>query len=165
MPAEHLDGLERCQAAIAELGIDGEIVHPGVPMPTVPLAAAAVGCHDEQIIKTVVFLDENGRVVVGIANGTGRIDRGLLAKAVGVAKVRLADAEMVLIRTGYAAGGVSPIGIRDAEAVIVIDPAVLTEETVYGGAGTEDDLLLLRSDLLADVTGGIVATITKSSSS
>ncbi len=86
MPAEHLDGLKRCQAAIAELGIVGEIVHPGVPMPTVPLAAAAVGCHDEQIIKTVVFLDEDGRVVVGIANGTGRIDRGLLADVVGVAK-------------------------------------------------------------------------------
>ena len=162
MPANHLEGLERCRAAIAELGIEGTIVHPGAPMATVPLAAAAVGCLNEQIIKTVVFLDDQNRTIVGIANGTGRIDRDLLAGAVGAIKVRLADPETVLVRTGYPAGGVSPIGIRDQAVVIAIDPAVLVEEAVFGGAGTEDDLLLLASSLLVQITSAQVAKITSS---
>src|SRR4051794_28446777 len=113
MPPDHLTGLERCRAAINELELDTEIVHPGVPMPTVPLAAEAIGCDVDQIVKTVVFLDENRRTILGIAKGTGRIDRALLAAAVGVARVKLADPAVVLERTGYPAGGVSPIGIQD----------------------------------------------------
>jgi prolyl-tRNA editing enzyme YbaK/EbsC (Cys-tRNA(Pro) deacylase) len=162
MPDPSLSGIDRVRVAIAELNLAAEIVHPGVPMPTVLLAAGAIGCRPEQIIKTVIFLDRDRRTVVGIANGTARIDRKLLASAVLSTKVSLADPATVLDRTGFPAGGVSPIGIRDDRAIVVVDAAVLSETHVYGGAGTEDDLLLLSVFELLHVTSAIVATIVNS---
>lgn len=158
LPTE-LTGLARVRRAIELLGMDAEIVTPGVPMPTVPLAAAAVGCDNDQIIKTVVFSTPDGRAVIAIANGTGRINRQRLAEVAGVGKVRLADSAFVLERTGYPAGGVSPIAIRDREALLVIDSSVLQQEVVYGGAGSEHDLLRLTTTDLRRVTGGIEAGI------
>jgi prolyl-tRNA editing enzyme YbaK/EbsC (Cys-tRNA(Pro) deacylase) len=155
-----LTGIERVQAALRDLNLDAEIVSPGVPMPTVPLAAEAVGCHVDQIIKTIVFGAPDGSTIVGIANGTGRIDRGKLAAAAGVAKVKLADPGFVLDRTGYPAGGVSPIGIRDPAARVFVDEAVLNQSHVYGGAGTEDDLLRISPFELLEHSGGIRADIT-----
>src|SRR4051812_11835271 len=59
MPDPSLSGIERVRAAITELDLIAEIVHPGAPMPTVLLAAEAIGCRPEQIIKTVIFLDRD----------------------------------------------------------------------------------------------------------
>ncbi len=159
VPTE-LNGLDRVRRAIELLKLDAEIVTPGVPMPTVPLAATAIGCGNDQIIKTVVFSTPDGRAVIAIANGTGRISRHRLAEAAGVEKLRLADPAFVLERTGYPAGGVSPVAIRDPDAMLIIDPAVLRQDVVFGGAGTEDDLLRLSTADLVRVTGGIEAAIT-----
>jgi prolyl-tRNA editing enzyme YbaK/EbsC (Cys-tRNA(Pro) deacylase) len=157
----NLTGRERVEAALDGLGLESEIVSPGVPMPTVPLAAAAVGCSVDQIIKTVVFATPEGSPVIAIANGTSRIDRGLLAASLGVASLKLAAPEFVLDVTGFPAGGVSPVGIRATGAPIVIDPAVLVQESVYGGAGTEDDLLHISTTDLLRVTGACVCPITR----
>ncbi len=125
LPIE-LTGIDRVRRAMEREELDGEIVTPGVPMPTVPLAASAIGCHESQIIKTVVFTAPGDLAVVAIANGTRRINKATLAEAAGVPKVKLASPEFVLERTGYPAGGVSPIGIRDTNAIVIIDSAVLT---------------------------------------
>lgn len=155
-----LTGLPRVRATLEALSLTAEVISPGVPMPTVPLAAAAVGCTDDQIIKTVVFVTPDGQAIIGIANGTGRIDRAKLAAAAGVPKVRLADPDFVLERTGYPAGGVSPIGIRDPAARVFIDPSVTLQSHVYGGAGTEDDLLKLTPDELIRYGNGELSDIT-----
>ena len=155
-----LQGLDRVHVALKSLGLDAAIVSPGQPMPTVPLAAEAVDCTVDQIIKTVVFIDPDGEPVIAIASGTRRINRQKLASAAGIAMVRLAAPEFVLQQTGYPAGGVSPIGIRNQAARIVIDIRVLDQSEVYGGAGTEDDLLRIRTDDLVKATGGNLASIT-----
>ena len=157
----NLTGRPRVQAALEYLGLNAEIVSPGRPMPTVPLAAEAVGCDVEQIIKTVVFVTKDLRPVVAIANGTRRIDRHRLAAAVGIASLKLADPEYVLDATGYPAGGVSPVGIRAAGAPVIIDIAVLDQESVYGGAGTEDDLLHIATRDLVEATCGHICPISR----
>jgi len=157
----NLTGRARVEAALECLGIDAEIVTPGSPMPTVPLAAEAIGCTVEQIIKTVVFATSDRQPVIAIANGTRRIDRRRLAEAVGAASLKLADPAFVLDVTGYPAGGVSPIGIRTVNVPMIVDIAVFDQESVYGGAGTEDDLLHIATDELIEVTGGRVGPITR----
>jgi len=156
-----LTGLARVQAALAVLNLDARIVTPGAPMPTVPLAAAAVGCSEDQIIKTVVFSTRDGRAVIAIANGTRRMDRHRLAVAANVDTLKLADPDFVMERTGYPAGGVSPIGIRDIHAPVIVDSAVLEQQVVFGGAGTEDDLLEIPTTLLVALTGACVHSITR----
>src|SRR5438067_606993 len=61
---------ERLLAEIRNRGIEAELIRPGAPMPTVPLAAAAMGVAEQSIIKSVLFEDLAGGVVLGIANGT-----------------------------------------------------------------------------------------------
>jgi Cys-tRNA(Pro) deacylase len=156
----NLTGIDRVREALRLLDLDARIVSPGTPMPTVPLAAAAVGCSVEQIIKTVVFVTRDRQPVIAIANGTRRIDRKRLAEAAGVVSLRLADPDSVLQVTGFPAGGVSPIGIRDGSARLIIDPAVLEVELVFGGAGTEDDLIEIQTSDLVRHTSGRIAPIT-----
>lgn len=128
-------------AFLAEHQIDHEVVAPGVPMPTVPAAAAAIGVGVEQILKTLLFDDRNGGFVVAIACGTVRVDRARLAAAAGSAKLRVADAQDVLQITGYPAGGVAPLGLPQ-ELPVVVDAAVMELRVAWGGAGRED--LLMR---------------------
>lgn len=121
--------------------LDYEIVAPGVPMPTVPAAAAAIGVGVEQILKTLLFQDRDGGFVVAIACGTGRVDRARLAAVAGYGKLRVADSADVLRITGYPAGGVAPLALPHHLPVIV-DSAVMVLPVAWGGAGREE--LLLR---------------------
>jgi prolyl-tRNA editing enzyme YbaK/EbsC (Cys-tRNA(Pro) deacylase) len=121
-------------------GIDFEMVVPGVPMPTVPLAAAAIGVREDQIIKSLLFCDARGQAVLAIASGTARVDRARLASATGLDRPMLADPATVLAVTGFPAGGVAPVGHRTPVRV-VIDRRAAALNTVFGGAGSEEALL------------------------
>ncbi|MEA2524754.1 MAG: hypothetical protein QOF73_1981 [Thermomicrobiales bacterium] len=132
-----------CESLLAflhERGVDAELLSPGVPMPTVPLAAAAIGVAEAQIIKSLLFRDGRGELVLAIASGTARIDRGLLTAATGLDRPRLADPATVLAATGFPAGGVAPVG-HAMPVRVVIDRRAAMLEVVYGGGGTEDVLL------------------------
>jgi prolyl-tRNA editing enzyme YbaK/EbsC (Cys-tRNA(Pro) deacylase) len=145
-------------ADLIRLGIEAELVAPGAPMPTVSLAAAAIEVAETAIIKSVLFEDRAGQVVLAIANGTNRISRPALAAAAGFAKLWLASPELVLERTGFPAGGVAPVGHATAVPV-VIDRRVMDEAWVYGGAGTEDALIKIRPTDIAALTNARVAEI------
>jgi Cys-tRNA(Pro) deacylase len=138
--------------------VDAEFVAPGVPMPTVVSAAAAIGVPEEQILKTLVFRDDDGQHVVAVANGTRRVDRQLLARASGLTRPRAASPDDVFALTGYAAGGVSPLGLPTGTTVIV-DRDVADLPIAYGGGGQEHLLLRLRPDDIIRLNGAIVAEI------
>jgi prolyl-tRNA editing enzyme YbaK/EbsC (Cys-tRNA(Pro) deacylase) len=138
-----------------------EFLAPGVPMPTVPAAAAAIGVPEEQILKTVLFANRNGECVVAIASGVRRIDRVLLGAAAGVAALRVAPPAEVLAVTGYPAGGVSPLALPDTLAVI-IDTAVVDLPIAYGGGGHEDVLLKISPADIVRLNQAVVATIVTS---
>ena len=124
-------------------GVDAEIVAPGVPMPTVPLAAAAIGVRPEQILKSLLFMDRHGVCVLAIACGTGKVRPAKLAAAAALDRPRLADAETVLRVTGYPAGGVAPVGHATSVRVL-LDRRAAALEVAYGGGGAEDLLLRIR---------------------
>jgi Cys-tRNA(Pro) deacylase len=139
-----------------EHGVDFELFEPGCPMPTVPLAAAAIGVEDNQIIKTLIFRSSGGECLAAIASGTARIDRGRLAALTGHPKLKLADPETVLEATGFPAGGVAPIG-HSTKLRVVVDRNVMELEFVYGGGGTEDILIKLRPTDIVRLTGAEIA--------
>jgi Cys-tRNA(Pro) deacylase len=141
-----------------EHGVDFELLEPGCPMPTVPLAAAAIGVEVSQIIKTLVFRSSSGECLAAIASGTARIDRGRLAELTGHAKLKLADPNTVLEATGFPAGGVAPVGHATALRVVV-DRNVMDLEYVYGGGGSEDMLVKLRPTDILRLTSGEIADI------
>jgi prolyl-tRNA editing enzyme YbaK/EbsC (Cys-tRNA(Pro) deacylase) len=144
---------------IAAHEVEVDILLPGVPMPTVPLAAAAIGVSESAILKSLVFTAPDGRLVLAIAAGPSRIDRRLLAAAAGLAKLSLAAPEAVLEATGFPAGGVAPIGHRTALKVI-LDEDAATLDVAYGGAGIEHGLLRIAPAEIIRLTGATVARIT-----
>jgi Cys-tRNA(Pro) deacylase len=140
-------------------GIEADFIAPGVPMPTVPAAAEAIGVPTDQILKTLLFTDGIGGFVVAVANGTRRVDRQLLGQVSGLTKLRAASPEAVLAQTGYPAGGVSPIALRPGVPVVV-DSQVIELPVAYGGGGVEHLLLRLRPNDIVRVNEAIVADIT-----
>ena len=139
-------------------GIATDFVAPGVPMPTVLSAAAAIGVPADQILKTLLFADDRGEHIVAIANGTRRVSRGLLAAASGLVKPRAASPELVSEITGYVAGGVAPLGLPAGLSVIV-DTHVAELENAYGGGGREHLLLRVRPADIIRLNRALVARI------
>src|SRR5829696_591833 len=81
-------------------GLAIDFMSPGVPMPTVPHAARAIGVPEDQILKTLLFASDDGNYVVVIVNGTRRIDRDRLAHVAAIRKPRPASPADVIAVTG-----------------------------------------------------------------
>lgn len=137
--------------------IAAELVSPSNETPTVTLAARAIGCAEDQIVKSVLFLIKRAERVdtaLIMTNGVAQIDFRKLARFFGVGRkrIRLAPAEVVLNRTGYPAGGVPPFGFDEPIATFV-DRDVFKQRTVYAGGGDDKTLLLTTPAELVRVTG------------
>jgi Cys-tRNA(Pro) deacylase len=143
---------------IAAGEIDAELVEPGVPTPTVPDAASALGVEEQQIVKSLLFAAKSGEVVLAILSGASRVSRPLLQDITGLRGLNLADPAIVLQRTGYPAGGTPPVG-HTSRLDVVIDSDVMELPVVYGGGGRIDALLKIRPAEIARVTRARVAPI------
>ena len=123
-------------------------------------AAAAIGCSVGQIAKSLIFRAvDSGRPVLAIASGSVRVDEARLSELLGE-EIGRADAEFVREQTGFAIGGVPPVGHRRA-SVIFIDETLLGFETIWAAGGTPNSVFRLRPDDLVRLTGGTVASIAK----
>ncbi|MER2600545.1 MAG: YbaK/EbsC family protein [Caldilineales bacterium] len=130
--------------------------------PTVPLAAAALGCTVEQIVKSVLVLTktEPPLAILVISNGVAVIDFQRLAAILQLnrKRLRLAPADVVLARTGYAVGGVPPFGFAEPLPTL-IDPHVFEQAVVFGGGGDHQTMLEITPAELLRVTGGQIAAV------
>ena len=145
---------------LEERGIEASFVAPGSPMPTVPLAARAIGVPEDHVLKTLVFIGASGEFVVAIANGTNRIDRSLLARASGTRKPRPATPDDILALTGYPVGGVAPVGLP-ASVPVIVDAATAALDIAYGGGGDEHLLLRIRVSDVIQCNNAVIASITE----
>ena len=141
-------------------GLDAEIAAPGVPMPTVDAAAAAMGCPPDHIFKSILFQAKDGRCVMAVACGKWRVDGPKLAEVAGTTRLRLAAPEVVLAVTGYPAGGTPPIGHRERFPVVV-DTRVAAQAWGWAGGGREELLVRLAAADIVRLTGATVADIVK----
>lgn len=143
-------------AWLGEIGVAAELLEPGVPMPTVELAAAAIGALPEQIVKTLLFRGRDGQLARVIASGPRRIDREKLVAITGLDRPKLAPPELVLEATGWPAGGVAPVGSAQPIPTYV-DESVMSWDFIFGGGGTELTLIRISP---ADIVRLTAATVT-----
>ena len=155
-PASSLSAL-KIQAV---LGNDFQVLEFDKSTRTAADAAAAIGCTAGQIAKSLIFrASESGRPVLAIASGSVRVDEKRLSALLGEGIGR-ADAEFVREHTGFAIGGVPPIGHRTPPAIF-IDETLLEFETIWAAGGTPNAVFRLRPDDLVRLTGGTVVAIAK----
>jgi len=121
-------------------------------------AAAAIGCTVGQIAKSLVFRTlESNRPVLVVTSGTNRVSEAKVAQVLGEAIGR-ADAAFVRERTGFAIGGVPPVGHAEAITTIV-DRDLRTFGEIWAAAGTPNAVFCLTFDDLVRLTGGTIAEV------
>jgi prolyl-tRNA editing enzyme YbaK/EbsC (Cys-tRNA(Pro) deacylase) len=148
----------RVQDALRALGFDNTVVEHTQVTRSAAEAAQAIGCAVGQIAKSLVFRGRaSGRAILVIASGANRVDERKLAAAAGEA-VEKPDAEFVRQATGYAIGGVPPVG-HPQPLRAFIDRDLLQYGDIWAAAGTPNAVFRLTPGELARMTGGIVADI------
>ncbi len=160
MPKPSPSSPESLQALAAAQGIAATLHGADQPMPTVEMAAAALGIPIEEMTKNLLFLVA-GRPVLVIARGTERVDKRRVAQhwQVGGKKVKLATAEQTLEISGFEAGCVPSFGHR-VPLPTLIDESVVRLPRVYGGTSDPMTLISLAPDDLLVLTQGTVLPLT-----
>jgi prolyl-tRNA editing enzyme YbaK/EbsC (Cys-tRNA(Pro) deacylase) len=148
---------QRVQSLLRELGSGAEVVQLEATARTSADAAAAIGCTVAQIAKSLVFRAASGKPVLVIASGANRIDEKKVASALGE-KIGKADADFVRDRTGFAIGGVAPVGHAEAPQVF-LDAALGTLDPVWAAAGHPHAVFRTSFDELKRLTGGAVIEV------
>lgn len=120
---------------LAERGLDGEVRELPDSTRTAREAAQALGCDIAQITKSLVFrVPERDQPILVLAAGPDRVDEAKLAELVG-GPVEQATGAFVRERTGFAIGGVPPLG-HNEELPTYLDRGLLRHDIVWSAAGT-----------------------------
>ena len=125
-------------------------VHDHVPVSTVAEILEALPFPAGEHVKTLAF-EADGRIVLAALRGSDRLQFGRLARALGVARDRLAPLppERVRKELGFEPGGVCPLADRD-DVTVVVDRSVLALARAFCGSGRNDlTLELSPADLVA----------------
>jgi prolyl-tRNA editing enzyme YbaK/EbsC (Cys-tRNA(Pro) deacylase) len=151
-------GAKKIQDALTALGAKGEVVELPASTRTSAEAASAIGCSIGQIAKSIIFRTmETGRPVMVIASGFNRINEEKIHNIVGE-PIKKADADFVREATGFAIGGVPPIGHLGA-TITIIDEDLLKLDEIWAAAGTPNAVFKLSPANLVRMTGGRVMPI------
>ena len=119
-------------------------------------AAAAVGCDVAQIAKSIVFR-AGARAVLVIASGANRVDMAKVAAAIGQ-PVKRAEGGWVRDTTGFAIGGVSPVG-HIAPPIVLLDADLLALDPVWAAAGSPQHVFRTSPAELLRITGARPAEV------
>jgi prolyl-tRNA editing enzyme YbaK/EbsC (Cys-tRNA(Pro) deacylase) len=147
----------RVRALLLAAGHSGSIKRLSETGRTAADAAAAIGCSVGEIAKSIVFRAASGRPVLVVASGSNRVDEKKIAAALGEA-IGKADADFVRLSTGYAIGGVAPLGHAVSPAVF-IDRDLLGFSTIWAAAGHSHAVFPTTPEELLRLAGGTVIEV------
>ncbi|MBI1492078.1 YbaK/EbsC family protein [Halocynthiibacter styelae] len=143
--------LKRVRAALEDAGVVVEIVEMSEGTRTAAEAAAAAGCEIDQIAKSIIFAGaESGGLFLFITAGGNQVDPVKASALAGEELVR-ADAGEVRKMTGFAIGGVSPVGHLTAPTTF-FDKRLSDFDVVWAAAGTPRHIFAIRPAVLSEIT-------------
>ena len=123
-------------------------------------AAAAIGCTVAQIAKSLVFRGAGSdRPVLVVASGVNRVDETKVADVIGEGIAR-ADADFVREATGFAIGGVPPIGHKNPP-IVLIEESLMGFTEIWAAGGTPNAVFRLTPAELVELTGGRAVAVAR----
>ncbi len=144
---------ERFQTRLRDLGLDAEVQELADSTRTAQEAATAVGVEVGQIVKSLVFVDNDGPVLC-LCAGDRRVDTAKLGSG-----IRQANGDEVREATGYAIGGVPPVG-HDRPVRTVVDESLLRFDLVWCAAGTPHAVFpVAPAQLIASIPGAQIREV------
>ncbi|HWL85293.1 MAG TPA: YbaK/EbsC family protein [Polyangiaceae bacterium] len=146
------------QDALSRKGLALTVVELSDSTRTAEEAARAIGCTVAQIVKALVFRTKStARPILVLASGPNRVNERSIAERVGEPIVK-ADAQFVRDATGFAIGGIPPIGHRQPLETF-IDEDLTAHREVWAAAGTPHAVFRLAGDDLQALTNGTVISL------
>lgn len=120
-------------------------------------AAAACGCSVGEIVKSLVFrTKETGTPVLLLVSGANRVNEKAVGRLIGEA-IERPDANFVRATTGFAIGGIPPLG-HATPLTTWIDRDLLAFSEVWAAAGTPNAVFAVAPKALAEAIGaGVIA--------
>ncbi len=149
----------RFAAALRALGLEGKIRQMPASTRTAEEAARACGCEVGQIIKSLVFRGAaSGTPYLLLVSGKNRVNEKAVGRLIGE-KLKRPDAHFVRDATGYAIGGIPPLG-HDRPMSVYLDEVLLAYGSAWGAAGTPGCVVELDVAALRDAVGAQVVNVT-----
>jgi len=149
----------RVQEALAVLGSAAQVREMPASTRTAAEAAAACGCAEGAIVKSLIFRGATtGQGILVLTSGANRVHEKRLGRLLGET-LRRADADFVRAVTGYAIGGVPPLG-HATEMRVVMDRDLQGYAEIWAAAGTPRAVFPTTPGELARLTGAEVLAVT-----
>lgn len=156
--AERMRSTERVEAAAREAGLAIEVRSMPQSTRTAAEAAAACGCEVAQIVKSLIFRKaQSGTPVLLLVSGKNRVEDTAIRAALGEALGRM-DADEVRALTGFAIGGVAPLGSL-SPLPTYLDADLLQYPIVWAAAGAPNAIFAVDPKALAEATKAKVVKV------
>lgn len=160
MTTQQEPSVERVREALTRAGLETEIITFAVPTKTAKAAAEALGCDVGQIANSLVFrAAQSNRPILCMTSGANRVSEKVLAALVGE-EILKADADFVREKTGFAIGGVAPVGHAVAPLTF-IDENLFQYDRIWAAAGHPNTVFELTAGDLQRITDGKIAKVTE----
>ena len=149
---------QKIQDLLNSLGYNYTVIEHAESTRTAVEAAERAGCELGQIVKSLIFRGkQSGKPIIVLTSGVNRVDEKRIREYAGEA-IGKADADFVRAVTGFAIGGVPPVGhIQKMETYI--DEDFLQYSTIWAAAGTPNAIFELKTSDLQKMTSGKIVTV------
>lgn len=150
----------RVQRALNTCGFSNSVIELTATTRSAQEAADAIGCQVAQIAKSLIFKGQKSeKAILVIASGVNRVDEKKVSAIIGES-IEKADADFAREQTGYAIGGIPPLG-HDQPVRTLIDQDLMTYPEIWAAAGTPNAVFKLTGAELLAMTNGEVNSIKK----
>jgi prolyl-tRNA editing enzyme YbaK/EbsC (Cys-tRNA(Pro) deacylase) len=156
--AKNTNSVARVLNALEDLELAAQVLDLPASTRTAEKAAEAVGCHVSQIVKSLVFTAEKEKQpILILTSGSNRVNESIIASQINQ-KVEFANPDFVREKTGFAIGGVAPIGhINPIETFI--DRDLLKYDEIWAAAGSPHTVFSIRPDDLVRACKGKIISV------
>jgi prolyl-tRNA editing enzyme YbaK/EbsC (Cys-tRNA(Pro) deacylase) len=161
MPANH-PSVVRVKEALRAAGHHDDVTALEVAARTAKEAAEHLSIDVGQVASSIVFGlpgDEDPMPLLVVTSGRHRVDTYRVAALLGVEKLLRADADFVRQWSGFAIGGVSPVGWVTPPAIVLVDEALNEHEVVWAAAGHPHTMFPTTFAELIRMTGATAAVV------
>lgn len=149
---------QNIQDVLSKIGIKTNVIELPASTRTADEAAKAIGCTIGQIIKSLVFRTKSThRPILVLASGVNRVNEKAIAKSVGE-DITKADADFTREKTGFAIGGIPPIGHKE-KLETIIDQDLFQFDELWAAAGTPHAVFCIHSAELRNLIDGKIISI------
>ncbi len=146
------------QNALDQKGIQTTVIELPASTRTAQEAAQAIGCKIDQIVKSLIFkTKESNSPILILASGPNRVNESMIETILGE-KIVKADADFTREVTGFAIGGIPPIGHKQTIKTF-IDKDLMNFEEGWAAAGTPNAVFSLKPIDLQNLTNGDIIQI------